>query len=65
MHEGREKIGEDSDLQHCPIGIANRLQHGRAIAEDNASGYAQYCSKGNFFGKVNGGVSRSSMSLLP
>ena len=64
MHEGGEKIGKDGDLQHRPIGIANRLQNGSALAEDNAGGYTENCAQGNFFGKVNGGMSRWTSPCL-
>jgi len=46
---GTEKIGKNSDLQHGPIGIADRLQNGRPIAQDNAGGYSKYCAEDDSF----------------
>jgi hypothetical protein len=35
------------------VSIADRPQNGGALAEDNAGGYTQYCSEGNFFRKID------------
>jgi hypothetical protein len=34
------------------VSIADRPQNGGALAEDNAGGYTQYCSEGNFSGRL-------------
>ena len=41
MNKGREKIRKDSNLQHGPVGVANRLQNGGALSEDNAGRYTE------------------------